>query len=99
MKKPIEVDKQILTEVITLLESLETFSTQSALYKAVAAKYVEKTGNNKITPSVVMLRIRQFNIPIKTKKAAFDPSIFREKLKNTTDDVINPTAKQTVEQL
>jgi len=98
MPRPtVEVDKNKLDSIIKELESKNTYNTQSALYEAVSKAY----GDEKVTPSVVMLRIKQFGLEIKTQKAKISADVFRERINNaiTGDDTIKPKAKQTTHQL
>lgn len=57
----IEVDKSQLVNVITQLENAKKFSNRNALYSEVAGKM-------DISPSVVMLRVKEFDIQLKTPK-------------------------------
>ena len=62
-KKTIEIDKTRLTKILNDLESSEIFSNRSALFEKASIKYGERC-----TPAIVYLRVKQWNIPLKTEK-------------------------------
>jgi len=64
MKTPTKVDKTKLIRIIENIENKQIPKNRSELYGLVAKEYNE----DKVTPSVVMLRISEWNIPVKTPK-------------------------------
>ena len=68
MKTPIDVDRPLLVQCIEALEASKVYTTHQKLYKEVAALYNVKTTGKHISPSVVFLRIKQWNLIVKTPK-------------------------------
>src|SRR6185436_20727065 len=90
MPKPsIVVDKSKLEQIIKDLESKQKFEGHAALFKAVSEEY-NKVANPQITPSIVYLRVKSFNIPIKTTKSKVGRGAGKEDKINVTN------SKQTV---
>lgn len=65
-----KVDKKTLQNAINEVESKETFTTRSALHDAVAPIYNKNKKKEfpEITSSIVMLRITEFKLDVKTPK-------------------------------
>lgn len=62
------VNRSLLEDCIREVENKQTFSTQLKLHKAVENLYNSKAKIKGITFSIVMLRIKEWNIQIKTQK-------------------------------
>lgn len=71
-KKAVPIDQQKLETIIKKLEEDSAFSTQSELFRVAAGEYTKQYGF-KITPSLVYLRVRQWNIQLKTSKSKAEP--------------------------
>lgn len=68
-KTAVPVDKIALIHCIEDLEDRQTFPTQSALFKAVAAEYNETLQQSRpVTLSIVSSRVREWGIEVKTPK-------------------------------
>lgn len=66
-KVPVKVDSRLLKKSIETAESDGPMPTQSGLWKRVAEIYNGQTEGKKISHSVVMLRVKEWGIPVKTK--------------------------------
>jgi hypothetical protein len=64
----IRVDKQKLTDIIGSVEFTQQFSNRGDLIKEVSRKYCMQEGVTNVTPSVVYLRIKEWNIDLKTPR-------------------------------
>ncbi len=64
----ITVDRNELEEQIRLAESSQVFSSHFALYNYIANTDWARNHIKPLTPSVIMLRIKEFNIAINTQK-------------------------------
>lgn len=87
MRTPTFVDISLLRDCITETEKDGPLKTQSALHQAVAGLMLFR-GATRITPSIVMLRIAELNIPIKTQKAKKGRGPARAKLPQQESDVV-----------
>lgn len=65
----ISVDKQKLTDIICNVEFTQQFNTRGDLIKEISRKYCIQEGVTNVTPSVVYLRIKEWNIQLKTQVA------------------------------
>jgi hypothetical protein len=63
-RRTIEIDQKKLTEILNRLESEQTFTNRSALFEEAAKEYGEPS-----TSAIVYLRVKQWNIELKTVKA------------------------------
>lgn len=69
MKTKLKVDKDALQSAIQAVESKQTFSNRQTLADAVAdTEWAKKHQPKPITSSVVLLRIKEFNLSLKTPK-------------------------------
>lgn len=63
-----EINRTELEKVVQEIEASNTFTNRSALFKAISETDWAKGHKKPLTSSVVMLRINEFNIPLKTPK-------------------------------
>ncbi len=63
-----EINRGELEKVVQEIEASNTFTNRSALFKAISETDWAKGHKKPLTSSVVMLRINEFNIPLKTPK-------------------------------
>ncbi len=65
-RKIIPVNAMILNEIIQDLESKKSYNNRSELYKDIAAEYCQKQNTDKVTPSVIYLRCKQWDLKMNT---------------------------------
>ncbi len=82
----IEVDKATLVQTIGELESKQTFPNQNSLFQAVSE--TQWAVKNNITAAVIALRVREFNIELKTPKGK------RGRAKLTPEQIANMQANR-----
>lgn len=68
-RKTVTVNRALLESCIERAENTNVFAKLSSLWEAVASLYNETELNEQITPSVVYLRVTQWNITVKTRPA------------------------------
>ncbi len=92
----LQVDQNTLTTIIEDCEKNKTYSNRSELFADVAIKYSAQT-QIVISPSVVYLRVNEFNIPLKTPKGKKGKTIIPkgERVKRGTKFALDSDAQRT----
>jgi hypothetical protein len=64
-KKPLDIDRQVMTDIINKLELAKTYTNRNALFEDASSEYHSARGL-KVSPAVIYLRVKEWALVLKT---------------------------------
>jgi hypothetical protein len=64
-KKPLDIDRQVMTDILNKLELAKTYTNRNALFEDASSEYHSARGL-KVSPAVIYLRVKEWQLTLKT---------------------------------